>query len=179
MDIQILAAPQEILEYCDKLLTLKREQYYLDIEKPEYNILKIAGSRVGSKHTNETKARMSLTKQGKNHPMFGKAREGKNSPMYGKIHSEETKAKMSLSQKAVDRSGKNHPMFGKTRPKPKGSGIPPQKIERLDILSSERIEYDSISAAALALGIDQSIISRYFRQNQKSPYRGRYIFKKI
>lgn len=112
--------------------------------------------------------------------MFGKAREGKNSPMYGKKHSEESKAKMSLSQKAVDlRSGKNHPMFGKTRPKPKGSGIPPQKIERLDILSSERIEYDSISAAALALGIDQSIISTYFRQNQKSPYRGRYIFKKI
>lgn len=44
----------DVLEYCvlDKLI--EREQYYLDILKPEYNILKIAGSRLGSKHSPET-----------------------------------------------------------------------------------------------------------------------------
>jgi len=34
----------EILEYCeaDRLIILEREQYYIDLLKPEYNILKIA-----------------------------------------------------------------------------------------------------------------------------------------
>lgn len=37
----------EILEYCDPSDILKREQYYLDLLKPQYNILKIAGSFAG------------------------------------------------------------------------------------------------------------------------------------
>lgn len=41
----------EILEYCNKNETIKREQYYLDLLKPEYNLLKIAGSLLGHKHS--------------------------------------------------------------------------------------------------------------------------------
>ena len=48
----------EILEYCEKSEALKREQYYLDICEPEYNILKIAGSRLNSKHSEETIAKI-------------------------------------------------------------------------------------------------------------------------
>jgi len=44
----------EILEYCDKEEVLKREQYYLDSLKPEYNILKIAGSNSGHKQREES-----------------------------------------------------------------------------------------------------------------------------
>jgi hypothetical protein len=33
----------EILEYCDKSITIEREQYYIDLIKPEYNIQNIAG----------------------------------------------------------------------------------------------------------------------------------------
>jgi group I intron endonuclease len=36
-----------ILEYCNKEDLISREQYYLDLYKPEYNVLKIAGSSVG------------------------------------------------------------------------------------------------------------------------------------
>jgi len=48
----------EILEYCDESEALKREQYYLDLCEPEYNILKIAGSRLNSKHSEETIAKI-------------------------------------------------------------------------------------------------------------------------
>ena len=41
----------EILEYCEPKDLISREQYYLDLIKPEYNILKIAGSRLGAKHS--------------------------------------------------------------------------------------------------------------------------------
>ena len=44
----------EILEYCNLNVVLKREQHYLDLLKPTYNILKKANSSKGYKHTIET-----------------------------------------------------------------------------------------------------------------------------
>jgi len=43
----------EILEYCPKASLLEREQFYLDLLKPEYNILKYAYSMLGYKHSPE------------------------------------------------------------------------------------------------------------------------------
>lgn len=37
----------DILEYCDISILLEREQYYLDLLQPRYNILKLAGSSKG------------------------------------------------------------------------------------------------------------------------------------
>jgi group I intron endonuclease len=42
-----------ILEYCNKEDLIAREQYYIDLYKPEYNILKVAGSSIGFKQTEE------------------------------------------------------------------------------------------------------------------------------
>ncbi len=44
----------EILEYCEIDMLITREQYYINIHNPEYNICKIAGSRLGTKHSKET-----------------------------------------------------------------------------------------------------------------------------
>lgn len=44
----------EIIEYCDRKNILEREQYYLNLLKPEYNILKVAGSSIGFKHNEKT-----------------------------------------------------------------------------------------------------------------------------
>ena len=49
----------EILEYCDLSETIKREQHYIDLLKPEYNVLKTAGSSLGHKHSEETLAKLS------------------------------------------------------------------------------------------------------------------------
>ena len=48
----------EILEYCEPSEAVLREQYYLDLLKPEYNILKKAGSLLGFKHSPETIAKI-------------------------------------------------------------------------------------------------------------------------
>ena len=48
----------EILEYCDKSQLISREQYYMDLLKPEYNILKVAGSSLGFKHSEESRKKM-------------------------------------------------------------------------------------------------------------------------
>lgn len=52
----------EILEYCDPNIVLLREQYYIDLLKPEYNILSIAGYSFGYKHTVATLRKFKLRK---------------------------------------------------------------------------------------------------------------------
>lgn len=73
----------EILEYCDRSILLKREQFYIDLLSPEYNINPKAASRLGTSHTPETRKKMSDAKKGSNHPL------------YGKTPSDETKKRMS------------------------------------------------------------------------------------
>lgn len=54
----------EILEYCGKDKVIEREQYYLDLLKPKYNILSTAGSRFGFKHSDATREKMSVSQKG-------------------------------------------------------------------------------------------------------------------
>ncbi len=44
-----------ILEYCALEDLITREQYYMDLYKPEYNVLKTAGSSLGTKPTEQWK----------------------------------------------------------------------------------------------------------------------------
>jgi hypothetical protein len=44
----------EILEYCDRSELIKREQYYIDLLKPEYNISAAASPMTGRKHSSES-----------------------------------------------------------------------------------------------------------------------------
>lgn len=73
----------EILEHCAPSEAISREQYYLDLLKPAYNILLIAGSRLGSKHSEETKAKISASAVGNQYCAGSKGRkraEGAGSP---------------------------------------------------------------------------------------------------
>src|SRR6266566_2353132 len=59
-----------ILEYCDLDILIKREQYFLDLLKPEYNILKVAGSRFGHSASLKTRETISLALLG--HKLYNK-----------------------------------------------------------------------------------------------------------
>jgi hypothetical protein len=67
-----LIASQEILVYCSQKKCIKLEQKHINFLKPEYNILQIAGSSLGRKCSEETKAKISSSMMGssnaKNHP---------------------------------------------------------------------------------------------------------------
>ena len=52
----------EILEYCEPDKCISKEQFYLDLYSPKYNILKKAGSSLGFKHSAETLAKLKLRK---------------------------------------------------------------------------------------------------------------------
>jgi group I intron endonuclease len=90
-----------ILEYCDRCDLTVREQHYMDKFNPQYNILKIAGSSLGFKQSEETKLKISKALKG--------VYIGDKSPLFGSFHTEETKKRMSLSK-----AGENNPLYGKT-----------------------------------------------------------------
>ena len=143
----------EILEYCSLSDAVLREQYYLDWLNPEYNLLRIAGSTRGQKHSEETRKKIS------------DAMGGENNPMFGKNHSDETRKKISGAK------------LGQARPE--GSGRPSQQILVIDKKTNLTTTYESITAAARALNIHKSVIDKYFSRNQQKPYKGRYTFAKI
>jgi len=63
----------EILEYCDPNDVIKREQYYIDQLKPEYNILSTAGSSLGHKYKDEVRLAKSVSRRGVVITFTGKA----------------------------------------------------------------------------------------------------------
>ncbi len=75
----------------------------------------------------------------------------------------ETKGKMSASKMG----NKNAPCFAQ------------KKIEVADLQTGISISYNSMSEAAKAINTRHSSISNYFASNQKTPFKKRYLFKKI
>ena len=108
----------EVIENPTKKLLEEREQFYIDTLKPEYNILPNAGTHLGSKRSEEAKARMSAAQKGRvlsekaleNSRKASAKRRGRKLPQSHIVnaingrkdhsHSEKTKKKMSLAQKA-------------------------------------------------------------------------------
>lgn len=118
----------EILEYCDRKDILVREQYYLDLCKPEYNILKVAGSNLGYIHSENTIAKM---------------RESRLN------WSEEQKAKILdhlKNHNSVDQKDKSRERMINLN---KSKGM---SIDILDTKTNELSSYSSIRQAAEAVG---------------------------
>ncbi len=88
----------EILIYCNKEDLIDKEQkrinHYKTAEGKGYNICKVAGSRLGMKHTSEVKRKISKSKIGCKHSEETKRKIGISN--YGRKHSEETKRKMGI-----------------------------------------------------------------------------------
>jgi group I intron endonuclease len=105
----------EILEYCNSLNIHKREQYFIDLFKPEYNICKIVRSCLGKKHKEETKIKISISNLGKKLTEEAKIkiRESKIGLYLGRKHTEEHKKKLkgrlpwNLGKKYTEEQKKN------------------------------------------------------------------------
>ena len=175
----------EILEYCDRADLTKREQYYLDKLTPRYNLLKTASSCLGYKHNQETKSQKSKSLKG----IYIKQR----SALYGRLHTEETKAIMSLKK-----TGVKNPLFGKIHDEQSKSimrqkalgrkhseetllnmsavrGYPVYIHEKCDSKGFNLIgNFVSIRRAAKFLDISSALITRYI--NSGEIFKDKYKF---
>lgn len=94
----------EVVELCDILILLEREQFYIDYLNPFFNINKIAGSHLGMKHTVESMEKLKKTriekggwKKGWKHTI--EARQKISDAKRGSIASQVQKDKQSIAMK--------------------------------------------------------------------------------
>jgi len=141
----------EILDYCDSSDLINREQYYIDLLKPQYNILKIAGSSIGKLHSDETKIKISKT-------------------LMGRHFSEVTKQKMSESRRGKILSEQTKNIL---RERWKDRVNPGSKLEVLNVETNETFTYSSSYKAAEALGCSAWNIRNYIKI--KRIYKGKFL----
>jgi group I intron endonuclease len=154
----------DIIEYCEPNLLISREQYYIDLLKPKYNILLIAGSKLGSKHSEATKAKMSINNTGKNHPFFGKN------------HSLESRIKIGESLKSIVRiNNKTKIVESKTKFKLslRSKGV---SVKVFDSSNNLVNEFSTITSVAKHFNISNRTVSRYLDKDLS--YKG-FIFKSL
>jgi group I intron endonuclease len=143
-----------ILQYCDNKVDIcvGLEQHYMDLYKPKYNILKIAGSSQGFKHSPETIAKLKAMHAGKLHPRFNKT------------VSEEQKKLMSLTMKKYFLEHDHHNK-GKKGSLSTQFGIGGTKI----IMKNENgevLSFPSINATRLHFRVRFTTISSNLNQNK-------------
>lgn len=182
----------EILEYCTIKDLTRREQHYLDIFIPEYNVLKTAYSSLGYKHTGESldKVRENLVKLN-----LSKSVKVKSTNLLTNISIEYDSIRKAAQSLNVSRNTlslcilQSKPLKGiyKLDSKLAASSYSSNylnhpaaiEIEVTDLELKTVTRYASIREAGRALDIQHQSIAVYFRRNQKSPFKQRYVFKKV
>ena len=182
----------EIVEYCTIKDLIEREQYYIDKFLPEYNVLKIAYSSLHYKHSRE-----SLEKIHKNLANLNQSKSVKvkvtnivtnTSEEYDSIRkaaqslntSKDNLKRCILESKLLKGIYKLESKLAVSNYSSNYLDHPASvEIEVTDLELKTVTRYSSISAAGRALDIKSQSIGIYLRRNQKSPFKGRYVFKKI
>lgn len=75
----------DVLEECPPEKCIEREQWWMDREKPEYNILPVAGSPLGRMHTQETCAKISASRIGQKNSLGRKMTSGNREKLFSPL----------------------------------------------------------------------------------------------
>ena len=142
----------EILEYCDKELLIDREQYYLDLLKPEYNILEFAYSNIGFKHSASTLKKMKDRIRTPEHKF--KLKKHLNE-LNSKQFTDEFKSKLSKGTANFNRWSKG------------------KKVNFTNIETDTNLEFSSWREAAVKLKISRNTIKKFI--NTSNLFKEKYL----
>jgi group I intron endonuclease len=139
----------EILEYCNPDVVLIREQYYIDLLKPEYNILSRAGSTLGYKHTKETLEKFKVRQ------FSGEARANLAEAATNRVLSKETRAKISVARKGIKLSHETRDKLSVVGAMREGVAV-----EVTNINSGEIKQFITLTSASLALAVSRTAVRK-------------------
>lgn len=128
---------------------MAREQFYIDKFKPDYNILKVAGSNLGYKHSEASLKLMSIASKSRNESE--EFLKFKRDVMLGR----------KLSKDHLEKMAENSPYR--------------MPLILSNIATGKREEFSSMAKAALFLGVHVTTVKRYLINNK--PYNGYMITK--
>lgn len=142
----------EILEYCEKGINpVSREQFYLELLKPEYNVLEQAGSSLGFKHSNET---LEFFKN--NRKVSEETRKNLALAATGRILTEEDKKKISDARTGIKLSDETRSKISEAAIKLRGVSVVVTNVN-----TKEMLEFASLTDAGKAFGVTRSAIKKY------------------
>lgn len=146
---------------------MKKEQFYIDKFKPEYNILKVAGSPLGYKHTEEALAKMKNRKLSQEHKeqvlirILSESHKAKvNEANLGRKNSEESLAKMRnrvITDEVRAKLSQNITNYNLSKA---------HKVEVINVKENTKTEYESIRKAAASLNTSHVTLSAYIKSGK-------------
>ena len=153
----------EVIVECDIDNLIKMEQVFLNLYRPWFNILMVAESRLGMKHTEEAKAKISMAGTGKLHS--NESRDKIRKANTGHTCNSETRAKIGIANKgkfrteevrrimSKNRTGCNNPNYGKRNSDKVRTKMSENNSQNKLIINIETgIFYRSIVEAAHSMG---------------------------
>jgi len=160
----------QILEYCPVSELIEREQFYLDLLIPDYNVLKYAYSLLGFKHSPETLEKL------KNKLISPEHRELLSSIHKGKVVSEETKLKLVA---ATANYKKNNPLTQEALANIRAKTIAREgvSVSVLNVETNEVKEFTNQTEAGEYIGVSRQAIYNAIKRG--NTVNGIYIIKKI
>jgi len=170
MATTILRAGTEILEYCPKTKLLEREQFYLDLLVPEYNILKYAYSLLGFKHSQESIEKLKARIISPEH------KEILSSIHKGKLVSEETRDKLAA---ATANFRKNNPLTPEALANIKAKTIAREgvSVSVLNTETKEIKEFTNQTEAGVFLNVTRQAVYNAIKRG--SYINGIYLITKL
>lgn len=159
----------EILEYCPKTKVLEREQFYLDLLLPEYNILKHAYSLLGFKHSQESIEKLKAKIISPEH------KEILSQVHKGKLVSEVTKKKLAAATASYR---KNNPLTPEALANIKAKTLAREGVS-VEVLNTETNEvkgFTNQTEAGVFLGVTRQAVYNAIKRG--SPINGIYLITK-
>jgi group I intron endonuclease len=170
----------EIMEYCNKESLISREQYYIDLLKPEYNLCLIAGSSLGRLVRKDTRLKLRNAKIRRlyvesngitlrEHSInFIDQKLNQSRLKIDKFYKEFAKIKL-LIKKKVRRY--NPSIYINT------TTIPSQVVLVTDTFNNVTMSFPSIRRAALAINVSHSTLGSRLRGKTTKLCKNRYIIR--
>jgi group I intron endonuclease len=160
----------EILEYCPKTKLIEREQFYLDLLIPEYNILKYAYSLLGFKHSQETLEKLKAKVISPEH------KEILSSIHKGKLVSEETRNKLAAATASYR---KDNPLTPEALADIKAKTIAREgvSVSVLNTQTNEVKEFTNQTEAGKFIGVTRQSIYNAIKRGSR--VKGIYLITKI
>lgn len=160
----------EIIEYCSKIKLLEREQFYLNLLVPDYNILKFAYSLLGFKHSEESIEKLKARIISPEH------KEILSSIHKGKVVSEETRIKLAASTASYK---KDNPLTPEALANIRAKTIAREgvSVSVLNTQTNEVKEFTNQTEAGEFLGVTRQAVYNAIKRG--SPINGIYLITKI
>lgn len=141
----------EMLEYCENGINpTEREQYYFELLKPHYNILEIAGSFLGFKHSDKT---LEFFKNSRK--VSEDTKKNLSLAATGRILTEADKIKISNARKGIKLSDETRAKLSATTTSL--IGIP---VIVKNINTNQESEFMNLTEAANSIGVSRTAVKK-------------------